>query len=383
MEFRDYYKTLGVERNASEGDIKSAFRKLARKFHPDVNPNNKEAERKFKEINEAYQVISDPEKRKKYDELGADWEHGVSQEEMMRRYAQQQREASAGAGGRGAGGWTSAGGGFGGAGAGDFSDFFSQFFGGGGARGGSRRSGASRGFSGFDFGNEEAMRAPDARAEVHITVAEAVKGTKRRLELVAEDECTTCGGTGMVAREEKQGKARVIRSATTCPTCGGTGVIPTRRSLEVTIPPGSADGTNLRLKGQGGRGPRPELNGDLILTVRVDPSPVFQLSGRDIRVQLPVWDFEAALGAEVTAPTVDGRLSLKIPAGSQTGRVMRLRGRGLPARGKEPAGDLLYELKVLVPTDLNAEERALMQQLAQKLKARGIPDPRAELMANK
>src|SRR5580704_1070000 len=132
MEFQDYYKTLGVDRKASDADIKSAYRKLARKFHPDVNPNNKEAEAKFKQINEAYQVISDPEKRKKYDELGADWEHGVSQEEMMRRYAQQQRAAGAGGGGGGSADF----------GGGDFSDFFSQFFGGGG---GGRGSGGGRG----------------------------------------------------------------------------------------------------------------------------------------------------------------------------------------------------------------------------------------------
>src|ERR1700758_4778245 len=148
MEFRDYYKTLGVPRTASEAEIKSAYRKLARKHHPDVNPNNKDAEVKFKEINEAYQVIGDPEKRKKYDELGADWEHGVSQEEMMRRYARQQSAAGAGRG---------AGADFGGGG--DFSDFFSQFFGGGGSggferAGGRSRGGASRGFSRFDFGTE-------------------------------------------------------------------------------------------------------------------------------------------------------------------------------------------------------------------------------------
>src|ERR1700724_1976642 len=151
MEFQDYYKTLGVDRKATDADIKSAYRKLARKFHPDVNPNNKEAEAKFKQINEAYQVISDPEKRKKYDELGADWEHGVSQEEMMRRYAQQRRAAGA-AGGGGAD--------FGGGGGGDFSDFFSQFFGGGGGGRGFGRGGRStRGFSGFDFASEP-VRAP-------------------------------------------------------------------------------------------------------------------------------------------------------------------------------------------------------------------------------
>jgi DnaJ-class molecular chaperone len=137
------------------------------------------------------------------------------------------------------------------------------------------------------------------------------------------------------------------------------------------------------LKGQGGRAPRPDQNGDLFLMVRIEPNPVFALAGRDLRVNLPVWDYEAALGAEITAPTVDGRVSLKILPGSQAGRVMRLRGRGLPARGNEPAGDLLYELKVLAPTDLSAKERALMQDLADSLKARGIADPRAELMASK
>ncbi len=376
MEFRDYYKTLGVPRNASEADIKSAYRKLARKHHPDVNPNNKDAEVKFKEINEAYQVISDPEKRKKYDELGADWERGASQEEMMRRYARQQ--SAAGSGARGGADFSG-----GGADFGDFSDFFGQFFGGGGRRGSTRsRTGASRGFGGFNFGTEP-PRAPDLRAEVKISIVDAMRGARQRLELAAEDECATCGGTGMVAREERQGKTRVIRSAEPCPTCGGQGVVRNKRTLEVTIPPGSADGTVLRLKGQGGRAPRPEENGDLFLTVRIEPHPVFALSGRDIRVQLPVWDFEAALGAEITAPTVDGRVSLKIPAGSQTGRVMRLRGRGLPARGKEPAGDLLYELKVLAPTNLTSDERALMEQFAERLKARGLPDPRVEMMAQK
>ncbi|MGC2763695.1 MAG: J domain-containing protein [Candidatus Binatus sp.] len=376
MELRDYYKTLGVDRKASGAEIKSAYRKLARKFHPDVNPNNQDAEAKFKQLNEAYQVIGDADKRKKYDELGADWEHGVSQEEMMRRYARQKSAAGAGAD-------------FGG---GDFSDFFSQFFGGGASgfgrgAGGRSRGGSSRGFSGFDFdasgAGTEPARAPDLRAEVRIPLVDAVKGAKRRLDLVAEDECATCRGSGMIAREEKQGKARVIRSAEPCPTCGGVGVVQARRTLEVTIPAGVADGTQLRLKGQGGRAPRPDQNGDLIMTVRIEPNPVFALSGRDLRVNLPVWDYEAALGAEITAPTVDGRVSLQIPAGSQAGRVMRLRGRGLPARGKEPAGDLLYELKVLAPAELNAKERALMQDLADSLKARGIADPRTELMASK
>jgi DnaJ-class molecular chaperone len=141
------------------------------------------------------------------------------------------------------------------------------------------------------------------------------------------------------------------------------------------------DGTVMRLKGQGGRGPRPELNGDLFLTVRLEPNPVFTVSGRDVRCQLPVWDYEAALGAEVTAPTpARGKIALKVPAGSQSGRVMRLKGRGIPARGRESAGDLLYELKVLAPTDLTSDERTLMEKLADSRRARGVADPRAEMM---
>src|SRR5258707_4189729 len=176
MEFRDYYKTLGVPRSASEADIKSAYRKLARKHHPDVNPNNKGAEVKFKEINEAYQVIGDPEKRKKYDELGADWERGASQEEMMRRYAREQSAAGAGA----RGGSANFGGG---ADFGDFSDFFGQFFGGGGRRGPDRsRSGSSRGFCNFDFVNEP-TRAPDLRPGAKITATEAIKAARKRRDL--------------------------------------------------------------------------------------------------------------------------------------------------------------------------------------------------------
>ncbi|HVA81707.1 MAG TPA: J domain-containing protein, partial [Candidatus Binataceae bacterium] len=275
MEFRDYYKTLGVERGATEPEIKTAYRKLARKFHPDVNPNNKEAEKRFKEINEAYQVLSDADKRKKYNELGADWEHGISQEEMLRRYAQEAAaRRRAGGGARSSAGAD--------AGVGGFSDFFEQFFGGQGGLRGARR--------GFDFDSEPA-RAPDLRADVHIHLADAINGAKERLELVAQDECAACGGSGMVAGEQRQGKNRVIRSAARCPVCRGSGIVAQPRTLEVTIPAGVTDGTNLRLKGQGGRGPRPEFNGDLFLTVRIEPHPVFTVAGRDLRCELPVWDY--------------------------------------------------------------------------------------------
>jgi curved DNA-binding protein len=141
-----------------------------------------------------------------------------------------------------------------------------------------------------------------------------------------------------------------------------------------------ADGSKMRLRGQGGKGVGSDTAGDLILTIRVQPGSVFTLSGRDVRCMLPVWDYEAALGADVTAPAPSGKISLKIPSGSQNGRVMRLRGKGLPARGKDAAGDLLYELRVLAPTDLTSDERQLMQQLADKRRSRGVPDPRAELI---
>jgi molecular chaperone DnaJ len=362
MEFQDYYKTLGVERTASEKEIKSAFRKLARKHHPDVNPGNKEAEKRFKQINEAYQVLSDPEKRKKYDELGADWERGATEEDLRRRYAQQAGRAAGGAGPEFQ----------------DFSDFFSSFFGGGGMRGRSARYGSSP-FEGHGFTPHE-ERAPDLEAEIQITLAEAVHGARRRLELSAQDDCPVCKGAGMVMKEDHMGQARVVRSAEPCARCHGRGVIPNKRTLEVTIPAGTANGTRMRLAGQGGRGPRSELNGDLFMTVHIQPDRTFRLSGRDLRCELPVWDYEAVLGAEVTVPTLDGRLSLKIPPGSQTGRVMRLKGKGLPARGKEPAGDLFYELKVLAPEDLTEGERILMRQLAEKQRERQVPDPRAALL---
>jgi DnaJ-class molecular chaperone len=362
MEFRDYYKTLGVERNASDAQIKSAYRKLARKYHPDVNPNKKEAETRFKEINEAYQVLSDPEKRKKYDELGADWERGTSEDEVYRRYAQ--------AGGPEFGGTTAG-----------FSDFFERFF---GNLGGGSSGRASRGFQQFDLGDEfggaARIRGRDLESEVKISVRDAVNGTRRRIELTSEDLCEACGGSGMTARQETRGRTRIIRSAEPCPKCGGRGLVRVHRTLEVTIPPGMSEGSRIRLKGQGGRGARPDQNGDLFLIAHIEPSGPFVLSGRDVRAQLPVWDYEAALGAEVTAPTLDGKISLKIPAGSQSGRVLRLKGKGLPARAKEAAGDLMYELKVLAPTDMTEEERGLLQQFAERRRARAITDPRAELM---
>ena len=364
MEFRDYYKDLGVQRTASDDEIKKAFRKFARKFHPDVNPNDKTAEKRFKEINEAYQVLSDKEKRKRYDELGADWERGAPEEEVFRRYASQNPFAGAQQPPPGNGSETG------------FSDFFERFFGGLGG-------GRMRGFAFNDDelaagGRTRSGRAPDLQAQVEIDLHEAVTGSQRRITLTAEDACPQCGGTGVVAKTEKRG-SKNVRTGVPCPHCNGVGVLRVRRTLDVTIPPGLTEGAKIRLKGQGGRGSSPEQNGDLFLTVHFKKDPAFSVNGRDVRCQLPVWDYEAALGAEVTAPTLDGRVSLKIPAGSQAGRVMRLKGRGIPGRGEDLPGDLLYELKVLAPTDLTEPERGLMEKLADSRRARGVPDPRAEI----
>jgi DnaJ-class molecular chaperone len=268
---------------------------------------------------------------------------------------------------------------FSGGGGGGFSDFFERFF---GNLGGGFGGGASRGFQ-FDFGDElagaQSARARDLESEVKISVRDAVHGTRRRLELVSEDQCDVCGGTGMTARQENRGRTRIIRSAEPCTKCGGSGSIRAHHALEVTIPPGVSEGSRIRLKGQGGRSSRPGQNGDLFLVTHVEPSGPFTLSGRDVRAQLPVWDYEAALGAEVTAPTLDGKIALKIPAGSQSGRILRLKGRGLPARSRDSAGDLLYELRVLAPTDMTDEERRLLQQFAERRRARAVADPRDQM----
>ena len=302
MEFRDYYKVLGVERSATEAEIKTAYRKLARKYHPDVNPNNKDAERRFKEANEAYQVIGDAEKRKKYDELGADWERGTPQDEVYRRYsgpAGRSRARRGDAGGTGGG----------------FSDFFERFFAGrGGGRGRAHLLRLRR--PRRDFRARGRGRAPDLQAEVEINPQDAVHGTQRRLTSPRPTNATTVGGTGMVAREEKRGNTAYIRSADPCPKCGGSGVIPVRRAARRDDPAGS----HRRHANPPERAGRSRLaSGTQRRPVPHDsfssPSGVFTVTGRDVRCQLPVWDYEAALGAEVTAPTLDGRVALKMPAG--------------------------------------------------------------------
>jgi curved DNA-binding protein len=299
--FQDYYEALEVPRTASAEDIRSAYRKLARKYHPDVN-KEPGAEDRFKQISEAYEVLRDEEKRARYDRLGANWKAG---------------QDVSGADGFGEDFRT--GDGFGDVrvdfGSGDFSDFFEGFFGSRGTRRGARGATGRAGFDGFS------MRGGDQEAVLELTLEEAATGGKRRISL----------GDG--------------------------------RDFEVEIPRGVRDGQRIRLSGQGSAGAGGGPPGDLYLRVRIKPDPRFRVEGRHLYVDLPVAPWEAALGAEVPVQTLSGSVTLKVPAGSSTGRRLRLRGQGLPGPDGS-AGDLYAVLAVHVPKRLTKKERELFEQLA-------------------
>jgi curved DNA-binding protein len=320
--YQDYYASLGVPRTATADEIKKAYRKLARKHHPDLNPGDKAAEGQFKQVQEAYDVLSDPEKRKRYDRLGADWKTG----ETFR--------PSAGSGGDGENFQETEF--FGTGDRGGFSDFFESVF--AGRRGPRARSGIRR-------------PGRDVEAEVPVTLEEAHQGTKRSLSLEVEEPCPECGGTG--TKDKKP-----------CPVCQGSGTRPAQKTLDVAIPAGVRDGAVLRLAGQGEPGPGGGPPGDMLVHIRLLPHPRFSVEGADdLVLELPVAPWEAVLGARISVQTLDGSVDLTIPAGSQTGRKLRLRGRGLKRRDGG-TGDLYVRLKVVVPTRPSAEERELFQRLA-------------------
>jgi curved DNA-binding protein len=316
MEYKDYYQVLGVSRDAKEKKIRSAFHKLARECHPDVNPGDPDCEERFKEINEAYEVLSDPEKRAKYDQLGVEWQ----------RYQQTGGQP----GGFNWGRWTTGAPGegqrvhvqygapedlegiFGGGGA--FSDFFASIFGG---MGGAHPGGAREGY----VYQPRPRRGRDYEQEVEITQREAYQGTTRILQK------------------------------------GG-------RRLEVTIPPGAKTGTRVRMSGEGGQGATSGESGDLYLRVRVQTDPVFEREGDDLRASVPVDLYTAVLGGEVRVPTLNGSVMLTIPEGTQNGRVFRLRSKGMP-RLKDPKqhGDLYARVDVQLPTDLTPRQRELFEEL--------------------
>ena len=326
VDYKDYYATLGVSKTATADEIRKAHRKLARKHHPDLNPGDKEADAKFKEIQEAYEVLSDAYKRKRYDQFGANWKQGADfrpPPEWERGTSQSGDYGDFFAGGEGSG---------------HFSDFFESLFGRG--RRGSRAGGGTF-----------RMRGRDIEAEVPVTLEEAHRGTSRSLSLEVEEPCPECGGTGR--KDERP-----------CPACHGRGVRPGRKTLEVKIPAGVRDGTVLRRAGQGEPGAGGGPAGDLLVHVRFTPHPRFTVSGADdLLIDLSVAPWEAVLGARVPIDTLEGRVQLTIPPGSQTGQKLRMRGQGLRRRDGS-AGDLYARLKVVVPTKPSREEKELFEKLA-------------------
>lgn len=360
---RDYYEVLGVSKGASDDEIKKAYRKLAKKYHPDMNPGDKEAEAKFKEVNEAYSILSDKEKRARYDQFG---HAGV--------------DPNYGAGGPG--------GGFGGFDMGDIDlgDIFGSFFGGGfGGFGGSgqRRNGPQKGES--------------LRANLTITFEEAAFGCEKEINLNRTEECDACHGsgcepgttaetcpdcrgTGVVRVQQRtggfafsstapcsrcRGTGKIIHSP--CKSCGGSGSVKKSKRITVTIPAGIDDGQAISLRGQGNAGKNGGPAGDLIVGVRVKPHPQFRRDGTTVLYEQPVSFFQAAMGAELEIPTIDGKVKYTLPAGTQPGTTFRLRGKGIPELRGRGRGDQYVTVRVQVPTSLNSEQKEALRAFAQSM----------------
>ena len=362
MAKRDYYEVLGVERGASEAELKKAYRRLAMKYHPDRNPDDKEAEEKFKEANEAYEILTDANKRAAYDQYG---------------HAGVDPSMGGGAGGFGGGG--------------NFSDIFGDVFGdifGGGGRG---RSSVQRGSDlryTLELDLEEAVRGTTVTIKVPTLVgcktcdgSGAKKGT-------SPTTCTTCGGHGQVRMQ--QGFFAVQQ---TCPRCHGTGQMITdpckschgqgrveeHKTLSVKVPPGVDNGDRIRLSGEGEAGANGGPTGDLYVVVSVREHKIFQRDGKNLYCEVPISFADAALGGELEVPTLDGRVKLKIPEGTQTGKLFRLRGKGVvPVRGGA-AGDLLCRVALETPVNLTKRQRELLGELRDTLQAEGSnQSPRAK-----
>lgn len=352
---RDYYEVLGVDRGADDASIKKAYRQLAKKYHPDMNPGDEEAEKKFKEASEAYAVLSDPEKRRQYDQFG----HAAFE-------------------GGGAGGFS--GFDFGGADFSDiFGDIFGDFFGGGGSR-------SSRGSNG-------PMKGANLRTSVRISFSEAVFGVEKELDLNLKDTCKTCNGTGAKPGTSPEtcrrcgGRGQVVTQHQTpfgtirnsqvcpdcngtgktikdkCPDCHGTGYISGRKKIQVSIPAGIDNGQSVRIRDKGEPGVNGGPRGDLLVEVVVDRHPIFQRQDMNIFSTVPMSFAVAALGGEILIDTVDGKVVYDVKAGTQTDTRVRLRGKGVPSlRNKEVRGDHYVTLVVQVPDKLSNEARDLLRQ---------------------
>ena len=370
-EKRDYYEVLGIGKNATDAEIKSAYRKLAKKYHPDLNPGNKEAEEKFKEVNEANDVLSDPQKRQRYDQFGF---AGVDP-----NYAA--------ANGGGAGGF---GGGFGGV---DLGDIFGDIFGGG----------FGGGFSGFGGGSStRTANAPrkghDIQASVILTFEEAAHGCSKKITINRQDTCPDCGGTGAakgtspetcpdcggrgyVVTQQRTpfgvmqsqqpcshcgGRGTIIRNP--CKTCRGTGKTAARKSLEINIPAGIDDDQNIALRGQGDAGSNGGPARDVIVHVTVKADPMFERDGYDVTIHVPITFSQAVLGDDVEVPTVDGRIVQHIPEGTQSGTKFRLRGQGIQYLNGRGRGDQYVIVDVEIPKKVTRAQREALKAFEDSMK---------------
>ena len=370
-EKRDYYEVLGIGKNATDAEIKSAYRKLAKKYHPDLNPGNKEAEEKFKEVNEANDVLSDPQKRQRYDQFGF---AGVDP-----NYAA--------ANGGGAGGF---GGGFGGV---DLGDIFGDIFGGG----------FGGGFGGFGGGSStRTANAPrkghDIQASVILTFEEAAHGCSKKITInrqqtcpdcngngcapgTSPETCTECGGRGYVVTQQRTpfgvmqsqqpcshcgGRGTIIRNP--CKTCRGTGKTAARKSLEINIPAGIDDDQNIALRGQGDAGSNGGPAGDVIVHVTVKADPMFERDGYDVTIHVPITFSQAVLGDDVEVPTVDGRIVQHIPEGTQSGTKFRLRGQGIQYLNGRGRGDQYVIVDVEIPKKVTRAQREALKAFEDSMK---------------
>jgi molecular chaperone DnaJ len=354
MPKRDYYEVLGVEKSASAEDIKRAYRRMAIKYHPDKNPGNKEAEAKFKECAEAYEVLSDADKRKQYDQFGHEGLRGQGMHDFSRMNVEDIFSM------------------FG------FDDFFGGIFGGGG--GGGRRRGGRRGPS----------RGYDLETSVELTLDEIAHGTEKTIEFTRQDACSecagsgaapgsqptrcpTCGGSGQVAKgggffqmvstcPQCQGTGQVISRP--CPKCSGTGRIPRKRTVTIKIPPGTHEGQGVRVAGEGEPGQDGGPNGDLYCYIRIKPHEFLERDGSDLVASVPISFTQAALGATIQVPSLNGTRELKVPPGTQYGSVFRIRGQGLPDMRSGHTGDQLVQIMIETPANLNPKQEELLREFA-------------------
>ncbi|MBQ5673092.1 MAG: molecular chaperone DnaJ [Phascolarctobacterium sp.] len=360
MSKRDYYEVLGVSKTATQDELKKAYRKLARKYHPDLNKDNEEAAEKFKECNEAYSVLSDDQKRAQYDQFGhAAFENG----------------------GMGGGGGFGGAGGFGGFGGSGMEDIFDMFFGGQGGRGGSRaKSGPQRG--------------ADLRFDLEITFEEAAFGLEKEINLYRDEtcdhchgegaepgskveSCPECNGTGYVRFTQNtmfgqmvnerpcsrcKGEGKIISEP--CKECRGKGTVKRNKKLKVKIPAGVDNGSRLRVSGEGEAGAKGGPNGDLYVYLYVKPHKFFERDGTTVLCEVPINIVQATLGADIKVPTLDGQVTMKVPEGTQPGKVLRLKGKGIPSLRGGSRGDQLVRIKVVVPTKLSDKQKDALRKFA-------------------